>query len=119
MSQFFLWTFLVITLLVRLPVRIISRHSDKDIWGIIDLVGMVASIICLIGGSACAMANGKIETWLFISCTVLFGGIGLLIMGILVWNYLNEKKNSTTPAPSKNKVFEENNEINFVDDICF
>ena len=83
MLQIWLWVFVGINLLIRLPIRIAIRgfKVQNEKLETYDLIATLAATFCFIGLCINALATGKVSTGLAVACIVLFGGIFLLITG--------------------------------------
>ena len=57
MLYFFMSAFVIITLFVRVPARVILKCTKKDIWALVDLVGMAAASLCFAVASAVPFAQ--------------------------------------------------------------
>lgn len=92
MLQFWLWVFLGINLLVRLPIRIAIRFFKvkNDKLDIADIISTLAAVFCFVALCIGALLSGEVDTGLAVACIVLFGGIFLLISG--VWLYVQIKE---------------------------
>lgn len=94
MLQFWLWVFVGINLLVRVPIRIAIKafKIQSDILDIADLIAFLASGFCFVGLCIGALVAGEVETGLGITCIILFGGILLFISGALFYVEIKERR---------------------------
>ena len=69
MLQFWLWVFLGINLLIRVPIRIAIKmfKIQSVILDIADLIAFLASGFCFVGLCIGALVAGEVEMWLAVS----------------------------------------------------
>ena len=95
MLQFWLWVFVGINLLVRLPIRIAKRafKVQNDKLDTADLMSTLAAVLCFVGLCIGALIEGEVDSELAIACIALFGGLFLLIAGAWLYVQIKERKN--------------------------
>lgn len=96
MLTIWLYLFVGINLLIRLPVRIAIRYFkiESDKLYTIDYIARLVVGFCFVGMIASAMIAGEIDTGLAITCIVLFGGGLLFLSGVAVYSYIKEKRDN-------------------------
>lgn len=94
MLQIWLWIFVGINLLIRLPIRIAIRFFkvQNDKLDIADLASTLATGFCFVGLCVGALLSGEVDTGLAIACIVLFGGISLFISGVWLYVQIKERR---------------------------
>ena len=95
MLEFWLWVFVGINLLVRLPIRIAIRafKVNNDKLNTADIISTLAAGFCLVVLCIGALMSGEVDTGLAVACIVLFGGLFLLIGGAWLYAEIKERKN--------------------------
>ena len=94
MSYFWLYVFLGINLLVRLPIRIAIRafKVENDKLYTADLISTLAAGFCFVMMAIFALIEGDVDTGLAVTCIVLFSGLFLLIAGAWLYSHIKERK---------------------------
>lgn len=95
MLQFWLWVFVGINLLVRLPIGIAIRFFKvkNDKLDIANLISLLAAGFCFVGLCIGALLSGEVDTGLAVACIVVFDGIFLLIAGAWLYVQIKEIRN--------------------------
>ena len=95
MTMFFVWLFLGINMLVRLPIRIATRgfNIKSEKLGTIDFISTLAAGYCFLGICISGLIESEIEIELAVVGIALMGGICLLLTGVYVYVNIRDKKN--------------------------
>jgi hypothetical protein len=92
MNEFWVYVFLGINLLIRVPIRIAIRlfKVQNDKLYTADLVSTLAATFCIVALCISALMSAEVDTGLAVACIVVFGGLFLLISG--AWLYVEIKE---------------------------
>ena len=94
MTMIWLWAFVGINLLIRLPIGIAKRifKVDNEKLDTIDFISSIAVGFCFVGMGISGIIAGEVDIGLAIACIILIGGITFFLFGVGVYVYIKEKR---------------------------